>query len=102
VLENARVWRGARLFVCVDVRGVRLLGEAVADALRLALEAVLVLPIEPRAAGVLDLGKGSRERGLGMAEGLAALCGCCGGGDESILSALPGVGGRLPAERDSP
>lgn len=94
MLENARVWRGARLFVCVDVRGVRPLGETVSEALRLAFEAVLILPMELRAAVVLDLGKGSRERGLGMAEGLVALCGCCGGGDESILTALPGVGGR--------
>jgi hypothetical protein len=64
------------------------LGGIVVEALRLALEAVLVLSIEPGVAcclrfGILDFGTGSLERGLGIAESLAALCGC-GGGEESI------------------
>jgi hypothetical protein len=84
VVENARLWTGARLFVCVDARGALPFGGAAAEALRLALEVVLVLSIEPDAAcclrlGILDLGTGSRDRGLGIAESLTA------GGSWSII-----------------
>lgn len=92
VVEKARVWTGARLFVWVDARGARLFAGAVAEALRLALEVVLVLSIEADAACclrllILDFGTGSRERGLGMAESLApaAPCGCCRGEESMIV-----------------
>lgn len=84
-VENARVWIGARLFVWVDTRGARGFAGVIAAPLRLILEVVLVLSIEPDAAclrfGTLDFGIGSRDRGLGSLE---ATCGCCGG-EESIF-----------------
>lgn len=84
-VENARVWIGARVFVWVDTRGARGFAGVIAAPLRLILEVVLVLSIEPDAAclrfGTLDFGTGSRDRGLGSLE---ATCGCCGGG-ESIF-----------------
>lgn len=85
-VENARVCIGALLFVWVDTRGARDFAGAFAAPLRLILEVVLVLSIEPDAAclrlGTLDFGTGSRDRGLGSLE---ATCGCCGGGEESIF-----------------
>lgn len=84
-VEKARVWIGALLFVWVETRGALGFGGAFAAALRLILEVVLVLSIEPDAAclrlGTLDFGTGSRDRGLGSLE---ATCGSSGG-EESIL-----------------